>query len=168
VYGFVVGENKPIKMFTISDEDWDLMNKICKYWKINWKVSPLCNNRELFYKIKDISKRYEVNHWMLIWITMSESHIGANYSSSKCSWYNNWSWIKREKWWPKKKYPDENGCRLYKFESLEEYFEEFAKIIKEWYIDRGAKTPEEISKSYVKNDWVIKHSWSNRVNLFIN
>ena len=148
------------------------MAKICKYWKIHWNTSPLCEDWGLYKNLKTISKEHFVEFWMQVGISYSESHIWANYASDNCRNYNNWSWIKWRKnddWSiDKPKLPDSKGCYLYKFDSIEDYRESFANTLQQGYIERSCDTPECISRYYVKNDWAVKTKRSNRVRMFMN
>jgi len=156
----------------IAKSDDVLMDKICEYWKIHWNISPLCEDWELYLKLKWISDAVWVEFWLLVGITYSESHIWANFVGEKCWDYNNWSWIKWRKYsnWKtdKPKLPDSNWCWLYKFNKIDDYWESFAYTIKQWYIDKDCKTPECISQYYVWSDWKVKDKRSKRVNIFRN
>ena len=163
---------KTTTWYVVNEHDKVLMNKICKYGKIHWNISPLCNNWDLYKKLKVISMNKWVEFWLLVGITYAESHIWANHSSDICATYNNRSgikWKKLDNWTVlKNELPDENGCRLYKFDSVEDYRNSFTNSIKLWYIDKDCKTPECISQYRVRADWKVKDRWSYRVNLFRN
>lgn len=147
------------------------MERICTYATINWKVSPLCNNQTLYDKLKWISEKKWVDFYLMLWIAQAESHIGANYAPWCWPEYNNlWGikWKKLDDWTNVKDQPipDKNWCWLYKFASIEDYWTSKANSLKIGYIDKWATTPEQISKYYVRWDWIVKTSWSNRVRIF--
>lgn len=154
-------------------DEW-LMGEICKYWKINWKTTPLCNDRDLFYKLKKISHDRWVDFWLAIWVTYAESHIWINFKPQYCSKTNNRSWKKRAKF-------DDNTssvrfnlrpdrirwCWLYTFSSVEEFWKSHVNSLYYWYISKWCNTPECISRRRVKWDWITSPSWNERVSLFI-
>lgn len=176
VFGFrkdQVSHKTAIKTWiVITYHDKILMDKICKYGKIHWNISPVCNNWDLYKRLKTISKNKWVEFGLMIWISYAEWHIGANYASSKCKGYNNRSGIKRRKnddgSIDKPKLPDSNGCWIYKFDTIEDYWNSFANSIKMWYIDKQCATPECISQHWVRSDWLVKGTWSRRVKMFMN
>lgn len=155
---------------------------ICEYWKIHWRVSPLCNNRELYENLKTISTNKWVDFWLMVWITYAESHIWINRSPHQwCSASNNWSGKKREKYddgtnsikfWQQYHtlQPELKGklswCWLYAFDNVEHYWNSFANTLYYWYISKNCYTPECISRRYVGWWWWIKSSRVNRVRLF--
>ena len=149
-----------------TDKEKLQMKRICE--SRNWK-SPVCNNRDLYYKLKNISQEVWVNYWLMLWITNAESNIWSNFAWD-CKWTNNRSWLKRKKTKEneniKIKLPHK-WCRLYPFEDIEDFRYSFAYSLKYWYIDKWAKTPELISRNYVKNDWVIKEWRSKRVRYYM-
>lgn len=154
-----------------DNKDVILMEKICKLWRIRDKVSPLCNNRDLYRNLKKISADKNVSFELMVGITYTESHIGANFKPEKCRVHNN-------RWWKKAKKLDDgtmvrppsmplkDGCRLYHFESVEEYRTSFANTLKIWYIDKHCVSPECISRYYVRNDGTIKTQWCKNVRKF--
>ena len=146
-----------------SIKDVKLNKKICESKK--WK-SPLCNNYELQDKLRNISKKIWVDFGLMIGITMIESHIGVSFNRQTCSKYNNRSWIKYLPWYKRQTLPTKDWCWLWKYKSVEEFRESFAKILKVWYIDRGYTTPENISKKWVWTNWLVKWNWSKVVRLF--
>lgn len=156
-----------------NERDLILMDRICKYSTINGNVSPLCWNKDLFEKLKKISIDKWVDFWLMLWIAQAESHIWANYAKWCWPEYHNLWWVKARKldnWQTIKDQilPDSNGCWLYKFNSIEDYWESKANSLKLWYINKQCTTPECISKWYVKWNWVVKPDWSDRVRIFYN
>lgn len=157
------------KEITGKEETSDevIMNKICELWQINWKKSPLCNNKELYNKFKQISLDKWVDFWLMLWITYAESHIWANYLPSYCWSLNNWAWMKwvrTDEWkmlWGK--FPDERWCRLYHFKDKESWWKWLANNLKYWYIERWCSTPECINEYWV---WKKSQRWINAVNKF--
>lgn len=144
-----------------DNKDVLLMEKICKWWKIRDNVSPLCNNRDLYWNLKKISAAKNVSFELMVGITYTESHIGANFKPEKCFVHNNRGGKKAKKlddgtMVRPQSMPLKDWCRLYHFDTVEEYRNSFANTLKMWYIDKWCSTPECISRYYVKNDWVIK------------
>lgn len=145
------------------------MLKICTKWKLRWIVSPLCNNRPLYKNLKYISDVKWVSFMMMLSVSFAESHIGVNFKPSKCSSTNNWWWIK----WSKANngkvdkinLPDKNWCRLYSFNSVEEYWNALANTLKLWYYNAWCNNATCLSDRYVWWPWVDM-SWVNRVNSF--
>jgi len=157
-----------------SDRDKIIMERVCKYWQLNGKTTPLCNNWDMFDSIKKVSESKSVPVWVVLGITYAESHIGINYNKPACAFYNNWGWVKGRvtsngtvtpfKW----KYPDENGCYLYKFDSIDDYFDSKTNMLKANYIDKGCKQDSLvrcIARYYVWTPGTMqnKESWINRV-----
>lgn len=67
-----------------------------------------------------------------------------------------------------KKNPDDNGCYLRKFASWNAFWEFYPAHMKQAYFDKGAITPEVISKWYVGGNGLVKYGWVNRVKFFTN
>jgi hypothetical protein len=144
-----------------------MMDKICKYWKLNWKISPLCWNYPLLESLKNISKWEGVPFYLMVGITYAESHIWVNFAPQHCSTTNNRAGIKNSRLASQDRERDrKKGCWLHQFNSIEEFWLSFARWLKKWYIDKWCKTAECISKYRVKNDKVVKPWRSYRVNLF--
>ncbi len=113
-----------------------LMDRICAIRKNWW--SPLCNDWVTYHLWKRISEERGADWDIVLWIMFSESHIGSNRAwSCDSSWNNRW-WVKARRdddqkvrrdqpipnWW---------NCRLYRFDSMEDYFITKANIIGSWY-----------------------------------
>lgn len=148
------------------------MNKICKYGKIHWNVTPLCGNTWLYIMLKQISKAHNLNFELQIAITYKESHIWANFNPQRCSYTNNRSWIKGKKnddWTTTKtKLPNQTWCYLYEFATVEEYRESFSNSLKMWYIDAWCDNAVCLSRYYVGVRWPIKPEWVKTIQRFIS
>lgn len=171
---WAVSSSLKVEIKDIDEQDKIIQQKICELWKLNWNVSPLCNNTLLYNNLKKISEDKWVDFQLMLWISYAESHIWANFAPwcSLNTYYNLW-WVKARKldnWLTLKNQPipDKNWCRLYKFNSIEDYWNSKANSLKFWYINKQCSTPECISKWYVIWNWVIKEWWSKRVNIFYN
>lgn len=143
-----------------------IMKKICKIEKNGG--SPLCNNWSLYNTGKAIFEARGFRWDIALGIMYAESHIGANYAWSCDKSWNNRGGIK----WRKlddgtnvrdQKIPNNWNCRLYKFNSVEDYFVSKANTLSLWY---GACIEWDdpvicISYSYV---WDRNVSETHRVN----
>ena len=146
------------------------MEKICKYWQLNWKTTPLCNDRELFESLKKISAEKSVPFDIQIWISYAESHIGINYNPDKCYKSNNRAGIKWTVYWDNTKWKRLEhaipGCWVEWFVSIEEFWMSFTNSMYHGYVKKNCKTAECISKRRVKGDWITSPAWNGRVNIF--
>lgn len=145
------------------------MWKVCSKWQIRWNKSPLCWNTWLFLRLEDIAIKHWLSFGTMLAITFAESHVWANYVG-KCWWTNNRSGIKAKKNddWTMVKYKlPYSWCRLYPFNSPEEYRESFANTLSIWYMNKGCDTVECVSTRYVGTPWPIKYSWVNNVKSFL-
>lgn len=155
-----------------NNNKWEeLNNLICNKAKLNWNISPMCNNNKLLKELYNISQDRWVSFTLMLWIAYAESHIWANYAKWCSPEYNNMWWIKRKvtfDWDKIKDYPipDKNWCRLYKFNSLQEYWRSKARSLYHWYYKKNCTTIECISQYYVRWDWVFKPAYNDRVNTF--
>lgn len=164
-------EDLGIKQSKKKDQLSDLayMDTICEKSRIHWNVSPLCWDKELYKRLEAISDEVWVPFDLMLWMSQAESHVLANFKPAHCKVSNNPAWLK---WYNKDgktvygKFPDADGCWVYRFRSIESWRLALAHTIKNWYIDRWCSTPECISKYWVKNDWLIKHGRVARVNTF--
>lgn len=155
-----------------------LQNLVCDYQK----NSPLCTEDWLIEKLYILTE--ERLPWknffpILLGITNAESSLWLNFAKDRvwwtCVWRNNWWWVKWRKtdtWESVKdqKIPDQYGCYLYKFDSIEDYWISKVNTIRYWYkgcVD--SKTPVRcLSYAYVW-DWnVAEESWIRNVSIFIN
>mgnify|MGYP003562394425 FL=1 len=140
-------------MTKIETRDTTLMNRICKVY-IHGRKSPLCDNRDLYNSWKKIFESKWVSRSIALGIMYAESHIGANYAWSCNSSWNNWGGIKRRitddwksvrdqkipNWW----------CRLYKFKSVEDYFNSKANTLVKYKSCFNRDKPIQcISKTYL-------------------
>lgn len=161
-------EIKTTKITPNKDEK-ELMTKICELWTIHWRVTPLCNNRELYYDIAEISAKKWVPFKLMLWISHAESHIWANWSPKiECSKSNNWGGLKgyKQENWPTLRYTSNwvPWCRLYKFDSVQQFWWWLANTLKA-YEKTCWRQAECISIAYVW--WKgVKHNRVERVNLF--
>lgn len=157
-----------------SEKDYDKLNKyICDVARINERKSPLCDNIELVKELEQISIDKWVDFKLMLGIAYSESHIGANYAPWCDSSYNNLWWIKARKLdnWKTIKdqpMPDKNGCYLYKFWNIKDYWTSKANTLKFGYINKWCSDATCISRRYVRWNWLVKPQWIDRVNVFNN
>lgn len=155
----------------------DLNKKVCD----KKPSSPLCD-KETFYRLYKITE--ERIPWknffpILLGITNAESSLGTAYAKNNkgwyCTWYNNLGWIKWKKTDEGKsvrdqKIPDANGCYLYKFESIDDYWISKVNTIRFWYKGcLNSKAPVKcMSYAYVWNPKVAEQSWINNVSIFLD
>ena len=149
------------------------MERICKHWKIHWRVSPLCNNRWLYNKLEIISENKWVPFRLMIGISYAESHIWINFNPQKCNIANNRAGIKWEKFdnWKTVMFNQDTSkkvewCWLYKFNDTEHMRNSFANSLSMSYFNSWCTEPKCISKFWVWARWPIKWEWVWRVNLF--
>lgn len=155
----------------ITDRDKLLMSRVCKYGKINDKISPLCNNRDMYMSGKKIFSDRNVPRDIAIWVMYAESHIWINYAGSCDESWNNRGGIKyrilddgsRERDQP---IPNWNWCRLYKFKSLDDYFISKANTFTKysWCFNKD-KPITCMAYNYVGNPKVAEQSRIYRVSL---
>jgi len=141
----------------ITQEDIELMERVCK------RNSPLCNDRDLFMNGKEIFESKWVPRELALGIMNAESSLGKYYAwTCDASWNNRW-WVKRRKeddWTSVKDQPIPNDwCWLYRFDSLEDYFNSKANTLGLWYkacMSRGSlkAIADCVSYSYVGERWV--------------
>lgn len=66
------------------------------------------------------------------------------------------------------KYPTPEGFYIRPFKSWDDFWQQYPQIMKVGYFDKGASTPEVISKWYVRGDgYIVKTSWVNGVKQFM-
>lgn len=153
----------------ITDRDRLLMSRVCKYGRIDGKISPLCNNRDMYMSGKQIFADRDVPRDIALGVMFSESHIGVNYAGTCNSSWNNRGGIKwrilddgsrvRDQsipnWW---------WCRLYKFDSVNDYFISKANTFTKY---KDCFTQDKpitcIAYNYVWNPKVAEKSWIYRV-----
>jgi len=165
-----------------NGRDKILMDRICKITKNWW--SPLCNNWSLYNAGKAIFEARKFSREVALGIMYAESHIWANYYGTCDKSWNNWGGIKwrkidngdnvkdqkipnwrkdynwnsvRDKW---------EVCRLYKFNSTEDYFVSKANTLWLWYGDCMNRWSNYnilrcISFAYVWDRNVAEKSWIN-------
>lgn len=152
-----------------------LREKICKIQP----NSPLCTEDWLLERLKKITddridKPYVFP--MLLGMTNSESSLGTNFAPSQsCGKHNNWwgiKWKKNDDWSSAKDQPipKSDGCWLYTFDSIEEYWKSKVNTIRYWYagcLGENAKNALQcISRTYVW--WPgVKHSWAENASIFL-
>ncbi len=144
--------------------------KICK----RTSKSPLCEDIEILRRIDTIAKEKWVPTWLIIWIMHSESTLATHYNKPACSSYNNPYWIKWRKydtgkveWYTKSKgKPDNNGCWLYKFNSIDEATYSLANTISIGYASCNNDVTC-LSYKYVGNPDIAEQSWIDRVSQFL-
>jgi len=148
------------------------MDRICSV-NINGKKSPLCNDRTLYYSWKKIFEERWVSRSIALGIMFAESHIGANYAWTCNASWNNWWWVKArvlKNWKVKRDQPIPNwwGCRLYRFDSMEDYLQSKANMIwvnYKWCFNRNTIKDKVrcVSFNYVWKPNVAEKSWINNV-----
>ena len=154
----------------------ELFNKVCK----NKPSSPICNRAtfDRLYKITEERLPWKNFFPILLGITNAESSLGTAYAKDNKGWfctgYNNLGWIKYRKTDDGKsvrdqKVPDTNGCYLYKFESIDDYWISKVNTIRYGY--KGcvnSTTPIKcMSYAYVGDRNVAEPSWINNVSIFL-
>ncbi len=149
------------------DELSKLQEKVCG----TVPTSPICTGKVEIRRIEKIANDTGVPIRFLIGISYAESHIGTNFAPQKCSYTNNWAWLKAYKYsvneWAKwTKMPNSQWCWLYEFDDTYQFFQSLANTIKS-YSNANCSTPECVSKNFVWGDGT-KRDWSYRVRLFYN
>lgn len=131
-----------------SNDNEDIMGLICT----SVPTSPMCNNYRMLDDLKRIAEERNVSYKLLLWIMYHESKLGtARNPSEECAGSNNWAWLKARKYddgsvseWFDKQPNRIEGCWLYNFETVNDFFESLANTISLWYrkcLDR----PEPVS-----------------------
>jgi hypothetical protein len=150
-----------------SKRDLLLMSRIC--WTAKGR-SPMCNDWSMYYSWKQIFEDAGVPRGIALWIMNAESNIWVNYAWTCDSSWNNRGGIKYRKnsdWSVAKdqKIPN-NGCRLYKFDTIDDYFKSKANTLWIWYkacFDGRNEAIKCISYAYVWNPNVAEPSWIKNV-----
>ena len=115
----------------------DVMKTICELSP----NSPMCNNYRMLDSLKKIANERWVDYKLLLWIMYAESKLGtARAPTEDCKGSNNWWWVKARKyddgsvseWFDKQEWKID-GCWLYNFEKVEDFFESLANTISIWY-----------------------------------
>jgi hypothetical protein len=161
----------------VMNSSWtlgELHKKVCQK-QIN---SPLCKDRQLFDRLYRLTEeRIPNKNWFNIqlWILNAESSLGTNFYPSKCDYTNNlagkkWRKTDNNKSVRDQKIPDKNGCWLYSFESIEDFWISYTNTFRYGYkgcIDSG--TPLAcISKCYVRWDCKeVKLQWVRNASIFL-
>lgn len=154
-----------------------LHKKVCDV-QVN---SPLCKDRDLFNRLYVITEERIPNKNffpIMLGITNAESSLGLNFARNNkwgfCNNYNNWWWVKWRKTDDNKsvrdqKIPQSDGCWLYKFDSVEDYWISKTNTLRYGYkgcID--SSTPVRcISFAYVGKRDVAEPSWIRNVSIFL-
>lgn len=160
----------------ITDRDRLLMSRVCKYGRIDGKISPLCDNRDMYMSGKKIFADRGVPRDIALGVMFAESHIWSNRAwTCNESWNNRWGikyrilddWSRMKdqqipndwnwnKWW----------CRLYKFDSINDYFISKANTFTKysWCFTQD-KPITCMAYNYVWNPKVAEKSWIYRVSL---
>lgn len=151
-----------------------LHNKVCDK-KSN---SPICLDRKLLERLYYITE--ERIPWknffpIMLWIINSESSLGVNFSPNTCGYTNNWWGLK----WKKddngksikdQKIPDNNGCWLYSFKTVEDFWISKTNTFRYGYakcID--SLTPLAcIAPYYVRWDGQPKPQWVSNASIFLD
>lgn len=140
-------------------DDEHVMELICK----EVENSPLCGDYTMLNKLKDIAEKRNVDYKLLLWIMYHESKLWTAFAPTyECSKSNNWAGLKARKYddgsmseWFDQQENKIEWCRLYNFDTVEEFFESLANTISLWYrkcLDR----PEAVS--CICNVYVWKYS----------
>lgn len=142
--------------------------------------SPICNRAtfDRLYKITEERLPWKNFFPILLGITNAESSLGTAYAKDNkggfCTGYNNLGWIKYRKTDDGKsvrdqKIPDSNGCYLYKFDSIDDYWISKVNTIRygyKWCVN--STTPIKcLSYAYVGDRNVAETSWINNVSIFL-
>lgn len=151
------------------DTLWILHDEICA----SVPSSPLCKDRELLNRVESIAEDKGVPVRLIIGIMFAESTLATNYNKPECKWHNNPYGIKWRKyddgkvvWYTKTKgRPDEHGCWLYRFSSIEEATYSLANTISIGYAGCNNSVIC-LSYKYVWNPEVSEKSWVDRVAKF--
>lgn len=131
-----------------SNDNEDIMGLICT----SVPTSPMCNDYRMLDDLKRIAEERNVSYKLLLWIMYHESKLGTAFApSQECANSNNWAWLKARKYddgsvseWFDKQPNRIEGCWLYNFETVNDFFESLANTISLWYrkcLDR----PEPVS-----------------------
>lgn len=149
-------------------DSW-VMNKICELSP----NSPMCWNYTMLNKLKEIADNRGVDYKLLLGIMYAESHIWYAFNKENCRATNNRAGLKNRKYDDGKvsekfdvQYQsldlDLNGCWLYYFEDVEQFFESLANTISIGYASCN-EDPYCIMKYYVGHEsW----AWVRNVYLF--
>ena len=116
-----------------TTDDEHVMELICK----EVPTSPLCWDYTLLNSLKDIANKRNVSYKLLLGIMYHESKLWTAFAPSQaCSKSNNWAGLKARKYddgsvseWFDKQPNRIDGCWLYNFETVEEFFESLANTI---------------------------------------
>lgn len=152
-----------------------------KHWQVCEKQpsSPLCKDKELFIRLYWITEnRIPWKNWfpIMLGIINAESSLGTNFHPDNCWYTNNWwglKWKKTDSWESIKDQwiPDKNGCWLYSYETIEDFWVSKTNTFRYWYkwcLDSA--TPLAcISMCYVKWDCkTVKHWWVKNASIFLD
>lgn len=163
---------------TVPPKELDeLFKSVCKAKP----SSPICDRAtfDRLYKITEERLPWKNFFPILLGITNAESSLGTAYAKDNkgwfCTWYNNlWGikWKKTDDWKSVRdqKIPDSNGCYLYKFDSIDDYWISKVNTIRFGY--KGcvnSKTPIDcIGRYYVQWNGLSKQNWNRNVSIFLN
>ncbi len=140
-------------------DEWNVMGLVCELVP----TSPMCGDYAMLDRLKTISETRWVDYKMLLGIMYHESKLWTAFAPSwECSKSNNRAWLKARKYddgsvseWFDKQDNRIDGCWLYNFDTVEDFFESLANTIALWYaqcLDR----PEPVS--CICNVYVGKYS----------
>lgn len=158
-------------------KDKALMDQICSRSRKNSggkEQSLLCNDRPLFDILLSISSRYHVPVWMMVGIMYKESNLWLSYHAGNradCRENTN------NRWWMKMNHTSAGakkqntigkGCRLQKYDTIEEWFTSLARTIWIWYKGCFDKADPVtcIAFKYVGNPKVAEKWWVDVVKSF--
>ena len=176
------------EIFSVSENFSEENSEKSNLKKIHEKIcaiqpkSPLCTDFSLLQRLEKITAdRIPDNQHIfpiLLGITNSESSLGTNYAPhTGCSQYNNLGGVK----WRKnddgstqkdQKIPQSDGCWLYRFDSLEDYWKSKVNTIRYGYAgclaDNPTTTLQCISRWYVRGNGIVKPDWVRNASVFLN
>lgn len=144
------------------------MEQICQRGRRQDRVTPLCNNWDLYHNLKNISDSVWVDFRLMLGMTLIESHIGTAFAPSyeQCASTNNWAGIK---WDYERNRNWKEWCWLHQFDTIEAFWYSFARSLKRGYIDKWCDTASCIARRRVRGDWVLewKENWIRVANTFM-
>lgn len=158
-----------VSIFNGKSEMDTLHGKICS----EAPGSILCTSRDTLEMFGRKSREKWVPLGLVVGVAYAESSLHTNYNKPICKEYNNLFGLKGYKrddgrldWYTDNRgRPDDQGCWLYKFKSIEEWLNGFLNTISMGY--KGCKNDVRcISYAYVGDPNKSEESWISRVKKF--
>ena len=151
-----------------KDRLTSLHSKVCE----KTATSDLCRDVSILERMMEITEKKGVPIELVIGIAFAESSVHTNYNKPICKSYNNLFGLKGYKrdngkidWYDNTKGHDNNGCWLYKFDSIEQGTEAISNTLSMWY--KGCNMDTRcISYNYVGKPDIAEESWIWRVGIF--